>query len=157
MDTSHQIVLSWSLGLPPEADSRLCHNKHAMRRPTSTKPFIVHVLLTCNSALLWAEWNTRGTPAALVLKLKFIKFRQGALWQHLAMVTGARGTGSNSTVEQKIVYAMCQCPELWDFWPVGYRDLNKKAQRWRGTLSVPGVLKVIERCDFACLLLTNTF
>lgn len=146
MDTSHQIVLSWSLGLPPEADLRPCHTEHATLRPASTKPFIVHVLLTCKSALLWAKWSTGGVPAAVVLKLKFIKFGQGPLWRHLAMATGVRVAGSNGTVEQKIVYAVSLCPELWDMRPVGYCDLNKKVLRWRGTsytLGVAAVLKVI--------------
>lgn len=74
------------------------------------------------------------------------------------MATGARVAGSNGTVEQKIVYAVSQCPELWDLRPVGYRDLNEKALRWRGSsniVGVPGVLKVMERHDFCLSFLTN--
>lgn len=130
MDTSNQSVLSWSLGLPPEADLRPCHTKHATRRPVSTKPFIVHVLPTCKSSLLWAEWSMRGASAAVMLKPKFIKFRQG-----VSVKTSCQGNRSESSgLKPHNEAENCVCCVLVS-WAVGSCDLNKKALRWSGSLA----------------------
>lgn len=78
------------------------------------------------------------------------------LWRHLGKSNrreSNRFQAENSTTES-------QCPELWD--KVGGVVMNviKKELRWRESikpLDTPGVLKVVEKCDFCTFSHINSF